>query len=284
MVRLSAVQPCCLLRACLKDVLCYLSYKKQKGPYMFLRILTATALITAPVFAAAQDAQNEVSFWLGLGPDLEPGYFGDADQDAGVGFKFAIDTVKIGPVSREPGQATGLGFGPSVRYITGRDADDFEELAGLATIDPSLELGGRVSYAAPSFELFASLRYGAVGHKSFVSEVGGDLIYRPTDNIRLSAGPRVLWGDEDYANTYFGISADEALASTVFGDAFEAGSGMISAGAELEAVYEVSDNWQVVGTITYDKLRGDAADSPISESDEQISTQIVLTRKITFNF
>jgi outer membrane scaffolding protein for murein synthesis (MipA/OmpV family) len=230
----------------------------------------------------AQGAQNEVSVRLGLGPDLEPGYFGDADQDPGVGFKFSIDRVKIGPVVREPGQATGLGFGGSVRYITGRDADDFEELAGLETIDPSLELGGRVKYAAPSYELFASLRYGAVGHSSFVSEVGGDLIYRPTDNIRLSAGPRVLWGDDTYANTYFGVSEAEALTSAF--EEFEAGSGMISAGAELEAIYEVSDNWQVVGTISYDKLRGDAADSPITESDEQISTQIVLTRKITFNF
>ncbi len=250
---------------------------------MFLRILTATALITAPVFAVAQDAQNEVSFRVGLGPKLEPSYFGDADQDVGVGLKFSIERIKIGPVSREPGAASGLGFGPSLRYIRGRDADDFDELVGLKTIDPSLELGGRVKFSAPSYELFASLRYGAIGHESFVSEIGGDIIYRPTDNFTLSAGPRILWGDDTYASTYFGVTEAERLAGSAF-EEFDASSGMISAGAELEAIYEVSDNWQVVGTITYDKLRGDAANSPISESDEQISTQIVLTRKITFNF
>ena len=248
---------------------------------MFLRILTAAALITAPVFAVAQDAQNEVSFRLGLGPKLAPSYFGDADQDARAGFKFSIERVKIGPVSREPGAATGLGFGASVRYIAGRDADDFEELVGLETIDPSLELGGQVKYSAPNYALFASLRYGAIGHKSFVSEIGGDIIYRPADNFTLSAGPRILWGDDTYASTYFGVTADEASLTIT---EFDASSGMVSAGAELEAIYEVNDNWQVVGTITYDKLRGDAADSPITESDEQISTQIVLTRKITFNF
>lgn len=280
MVRLSAVQPNCLLRACLKDVLCYLGGKTQKGSYMFLRILTATALITAPVFAVAQDAQNEVSFRLGVGPKIAPGYFGDADQDARAGFKFSIESVKIGAVSREPGQASGLGFGGSVRYIRGRDADDFEELAGLETIDPSLELGGKVKYAAQNYEVFASLRYGAIGHKAFVSEIGGDLIYRPADNIRLTVGPRFLWGDDDYANTYFGVTTDS---SSTF-DEFEASSGMISSGADLEAIYEVNDNWQVVGTVTYDKLRGDAANSPITKSNEQISTQIVLTRKITFNF
>ena len=250
---------------------------------MFLRILTAAALITAPVSAVAQDAQNEVSFRLGLGPKLAPSYFGDADQDARAGFKFSIDRVKIGAVSREPGQASGLGFGGSVRYIRGRDADDFEELVGLETIDPSLELGGQVKYSAPNYALFASLRYGAIGHKSFVSEIGGDIIYRPADNFTLSAGPRILWGDDTYASTYFGVTAAEISAGSTFAE-FEATSGMVSAGAELEAIYDVNDNWQVVGTITYDKLRGDAADSPITESDEQISTQIVLTRKITFSF
>ena len=250
---------------------------------MFSRTLVIAALIATPYFAVAQDGQNEVSFRLGLGPNLDPSYFGDADQDAGVGFKFSLERIKVGPISREPGAASGLGFGPSLRYIAGRDASDFDELAGLATIDPSLELGGRVKYSAPSYELFASLRYGAIGHESFVSEIGGDIIYRPTDNFTLSAGPRILWGDDTYASTYFGVAASEAGVGNSFA-AFDASGGLVSAGAELEAIYALSDNWQVIGTVTYDKLRGDAADSPITEQDEQLSTQIVLTRKITFNF
>ncbi|MFT7145343.1 MAG: outer membrane scaffolding protein for murein synthesis (MipA/OmpV family) [Yoonia sp.] len=264
-------------------MLCYFNGMAQKGHLMFSRIITAAALIAAPVVAVAQDGQNEVSFRLGLGPNLAPSYFGDADQDAGLGFKFSLETVKVGPLSREMGAASGLGFGGSLRYISGRDAADFEELAGLEDIDPALELGGSVKYSAPYYELFASLRYGAVGHKSFVSEIGGDMIYRPTDKLRMSIGPRFLWGDDTYANTYFGVTGEESEANEVF-DPFEAGSGMISSGAELEAVYEVSENWQVIGTITYDRLRGDAANSPITQSDEQLSTQIVLTRKITFNF
>ncbi len=250
---------------------------------MFSRIFTAAALIAAPAFAVAQDGQNEVSFRLGVGPKFQPGYFGDADQDAGVGFKFSLETVRVGPLSREMGEASGLGFGGSLRYISGRDADDYEELAGLEDVDPALELGGSVKYSAQYYELFASLRYGAVGHESFVSEIGGDMIYRPTEKLRMSIGPRFLWGDDTYANTYFGVTGDESIANGVF-DPFEAGSGMISSGAEIEAIYDVNDDWQVIGTITYDRLRGDAADSPISESDEQLSTQIVLTRKITFNF
>jgi outer membrane scaffolding protein for murein synthesis (MipA/OmpV family) len=249
---------------------------------MFSRILTAAALIAAPAFAIAQDGQNEVSFRFGVGPTQGPGYFGDADIDTGVGYKFSIDTVKVGPISREPGRASGLGFGGSLRFISGRDAADFEELEGLETIDPALELGGKVRYSAPYYSLFASLRYGAVGHKSFVSEIGGDMIYRPSDNFRVTLGPRFLWGDDTYANTYFGVTAAESGASAF--DPFEAEGGLLSSSARLEATYNMNDNWQVIGTVTYGQLRGDAADSPISQSDEQISTRIMLTRKVTFNF
>jgi outer membrane scaffolding protein for murein synthesis (MipA/OmpV family) len=237
-----------------------------------------------PVFAAAEGSGNEVSFRIGVGPKLAPGYFGDADQDTGVGAKFSLEHVQIGSISRDGGAASGFGFGGSVRFINGRDAADFTELTGLETIDPSLEIGGQVLYAAPMFEAFASLRYGAVGHKSFVSEIGGDLIIQPTDNLRLTAGPRMLWGDDDYAATYFGVTAEESMASGDLIAAFDAGGGLISAGAEIEATYAFNDDWQLVGTVTYDTLRGDAANSPITTEDDQITTQIVLTRKITFNF
>lgn len=247
---------------------------------MVSRILATIALVMVPAVAAAE---NELSFRLGVGPKLAPGYFGDADQDLGFGAKFEIDRIQLGPVVREPGEAQGLGFGGSVRFVRGRDAADYEELAGLEKIDPSLEIGGRVKYSAPMFEAFASLRYGAIGHEAFVSEVGGDLILQPMEKLRLKAGPRFLWGDDSYASTYFGVTTAESDANGTFAE-FEAGAGMISAGAEIEATYEFNDDWQIVGTVSYDVLRGDAANSPITEKDEQVSTQIVLTRKITFNF
>ncbi|WP_375253863.1 MipA/OmpV family protein [Yoonia sp.] len=249
---------------------------------MLLRFVAIAALIVTPVFAAAQDGGNELSFRFGVGPKLQPGYFGDADQDTGVGVNFALESLRIGPVANS-GDANGLGFGGSFRYIGERNAEDFSELAGMETIDRSLEIGGQVKYVTPLFEAFASLRYGAIGHKSFVSELGGDLVVRPAENLRITAGPRALWGDEDYASTYFGVSAQESADNGVFAP-FAPDSGIISTGAEIEATYAFSDDWELVGTLKYYILRGDAADSPISEDNDQVTTQIVLTRKVTFNF
>ena len=125
-------------------------------------------------------------------------------------------------------------------------------------------------------------RYGVIGHEAFVAELGSDVYYRPTDQLTFKAGPRILLGDDDYAQTYFGVSAAESAASDFA--SFDAQGGIMSAGAKAEAIYSINDDWEVVGTLQYEQLRNDAADSPITQSDEQISGRIVLTRRITFGF
>ncbi len=248
-----------------------------------LRVITLTALVACPLAAMAQDGGNGVTFRFGLGPAVGPGYFGDDDVDPGVAAEFKLEELRLGGLSAGNDlDSYGLGFGGSVRYIGPRDADDFEELTGLDDIDPALEIGGGLEFTTPGYEIFAKVRYGVIGHESFVAVVGGDLFYRPTDHLTLRAGPRVLLGDNDYAQTYFGVSAAEGAASGF--DAFDARGGIISAGAKAEATYAINDDWEVVGTLRYDQLREDAASSPLTQSDEQLSGSIVLTRRITFGF
>ncbi len=249
---------------------------------MLLRYLMAASLAVTPAALMAQEKANEIEFRFGLGPSFGPGYFGDEDIDPGVGFKFGLEGLRLGGVPLGGGENYGLGFGGSLRFIGARNADDFDELEGLDDIDASLEIGGGLEFNAPDYQLFAKLRYGVIGHESWVAEFGGDLLYRPTDQITFRAGPRVLMGDDDYAQTYFGVTAAEAAASSL--TEFDAGSGIISAGARAEATYAINNDWEVVGTISYNQLREDAADSPISQSDEQLSGSIVLTRRITFGF
>jgi len=248
---------------------------------MFLRRTVFICLFAAPTFVAAQDAGNGISFRFGVGPSVGPGYFGDEDYDPSIALKFQLERFQFGGVATGEA-ATGLGFGGSVRFIGARDPDDFDELTGLEEIDPTLEIGGGLEFTGPNYDVFAKVRYGVVGHESFVAELGGDYVYQPIDQLTVSAGPRVLLGDDDYAQTYFGVSDTESGASGL--DQFDASGGLISAGAELEAIYSLNDDWEVVGTINYDQLQADAADSPISFSDDQFSGSIVITRRITLGF
>lgn len=244
-----------------------------------LRTTLTFALLTLPFAALAQDG---VEFRFGVGPDFGPSYFGDADSDAGVAFDFELERLQFGSLAIDGADAPGLSYGGSFRFIGGRDPANFDELTGLDVIDPSLEIGGRVEYTTPDFAVFAKLRYGAIGHEAFVAELGGDLQYRASDRFVVSGGPRVLLSDDSYAQTYFGVTGEEADVSAF--EAFDAEGGLISAGAQAEAVYTLNDDWQLVGTISYDRLQADAAESPLTASDDQLSGSLVLTRRITFGF
>ncbi|PJI91231.1 outer membrane scaffolding protein for murein synthesis (MipA/OmpV family) [Yoonia maricola] len=250
---------------------------------MLNRLILSTVLLTVPLAAAAQEQANGIEFRFGLGPSIGPGYFGDEDYDIGVRPKFQLERFQFGDISRDRrDRATGLRFSPSIRFIGARSADDFDELTGLDDIDPTLEIGGGLAFRTADYEVFAKLRYGAIGHEAFVAELGSDIFYQPSDQLTFKAGPRILFGDADYAQTYFGVTADESAASSF--DAFDAAGGLMSAGAKAEATYAINDDWQVVGTLQYDQLLDDAADSPITQSDDLFSGSIVLTRRITLGF
>ena len=62
--------------------------------------------------------------------------------------------------------------------------------------------------------------------------------------------------------TYFGVTpAESALSGTLA--AYSPGGGFKSVGAELNVRYEFAPQWAIRGEFIYEKLIGDAADSPI---------------------
>ncbi len=245
---------------------------------MLQRIILAVLAAAAPMAAMAQDDANGVSFRFGLGPSFAPEYFGSEDIAPGVGAKFRLERLQFGSLSLGGSDNYGLGMTGSFRFVGARSADDFDELAGLDDIDASVEVGGGLAFTTPDYDVFAVLRYGVVGHESFVAEFGSDVYYRPTDQLTFKAGPRLLLGDDDYAQTYFGVAGAVSLPD------YAAQGGLISAGAVAEATYAINDDWEVIGTLQYDQLRSDAANSPITQSDDQVSGSIVLTRRITLGF
>ncbi len=234
-----------------------------------------------PVTGLAQ-ANDDAGVFLGLGAKSAPAYFGADSAETGVTGRLRFGETSVGDIALGESGLYALGVGGSVRFISERSADDHAALAGLADIDATLELGGKVTFIAPQYDVFAALRYGFGGHEAFVAEMGGDFVYRPDDVWSLRGGPRLLWGSDDYAQTYFGVTAAEATASAF--DAYDAGAGVISAGIAAELTYQVTADWGVLGILRYDQLQGDAADSPIVQSKDQTSVSLMVTRRVSFGF
>lgn len=241
--------------------------------------------VSAP---AGQDtaSRDQLRFTAGLGILSRPEFFGSDDNDVLATGSFSFEYLRFG--SFELGEPDpnavprGLSYGGSVRVVSERRSDEFPILAGQEDIDLSVELGAGVTYTQPSYEVFADIRYGVVGHESLVGEVGMDVFLRPSDRLTLSAGPRVLWGSDDYADTYFSVDANAASPL----EPFQAEGGILSAGVELGAEYAIDDTWGIEGSVRWDRYIGDAEDSPIvtGGSDENVTATILATRRFTFDF
>lgn len=263
---------------------------------MLRSTLAVLALTTAA--ASAQDMDSPVLSTQATGPALgftlrggvqsRPEYFGSGIDEAAPAFDGSLNYLRLGGFTfgnPDPLYVPeGFGVTGSFRYIGERDDDDSSELVGLEDIDAALEIGGGLRYATRDYQVFGNVRYGVIGHEAFVGELGADVFLRPTDRLTLRAGPRALFGDGDYTSTYFGVTEAENVASVGNFAAYEADGGLVSTSVELGAGYRINDNWGVDATVSYERLRDDAARSPITQDDDQIRASIGVTRRFSFGF
>lgn len=239
------------------------------------------------------DGPRGLYFSTLLGVQSTPEYFGSDTQTTGVKFSPGLVYLNLGwltlgepffaddPKERKPG----FGLRGSFRFIGGREADDFDALAGLDDIDPTLEVGTGLGYTAGSLEVYADARYGLGGSDAWVGELGGNLVMRPSDRLALRVGPRFLYGSEGYTDTYFGVTPAESVRSGLA--AFDADkAGLVSAGLELTATYRLGEQWWLEGGARYDRLQGRASDSPIvtQGSADQTEVHIGIRRAFVLEF
>ena len=248
-------------------------------------IFRVTAGLLAATIASAAAAQNSVT--VGLGPQSAPAYFGSDENEVGVTGNFSIQQLNFGPLrmgGSEGGAATGIGFTGSFRYIGERKAEDYPELTGLADLDAALEIGGGLTYTADNFEVFGLARYGVMGHSSLTGDLGANAILRPTDQLTLRVGPRLFFGDDEYAQRYFGVTATEAANPGNTFTAYDATGGLLSRGFEVSADYAFNADYGVTATVRYDEYLNGAADSPIVQqgSSDAVTAAILLTHRFNF--
>ena len=231
----------------------------------------APATEPAGTLSSQGASDRRAIFTLLVGADSRPGYFGAEENIIVPRFSPNIGAVSFGQfnfgdeedaLDEDPNdRPLGFAVGGSFRFVTERSSDTYDELEGLDDVDFSLEVGATVGYAWPNVEAFGQLRYGVLGHESWVGELGAYYVARPTDDIALRIGPRLLFGSDSYTDTYFGVSADEAASSDF--EAYDPEGGLVSAGVEVIATYQLSQKWWLEGRARWDQFQNDAADSPI---------------------
>jgi outer membrane protein len=253
-------------------------------------VVTLATTLAATLAAALPAAAQERSFNFALtgGVAAIPSYPVADSYRAAPDAGFTFGSLKWGKVNIGNGVGAtprnGLALRGAFKVIGSRDVADNPELAGLADIDTAVELGFGLVYRQSNWQAFGEVRRGFGGHEGVTGTLGADVIFRPTDRLTLTAGPRINLGNDTFAATYFGVSAAEAAASR-FG-AYQASGGVLGAGVQMQASFALTDDWALDGMLSYERLQNDAADSPItmSGSPDQWRVSIGLTRAFTLRF
>ena len=157
-----------------------------------------------------------------------------------------------------------LRAGPSLGVAFGRDQDDSDALRGLGDVDTGVTAGGfvRLNYGPALLRLRASQEF-AGGH-------GGALVsarlgtFLPIGNRAvISPGVSTTWASEDYMQSFFGVSRDQAARSVY--TPFSADAGFKDVGFDVNLGVKLTEHWSATALFAYRRLIGDAADSPIVE-------------------
>lgn len=205
---------------------------------------------------------------LGLGAGFAPSYPGSddlqiyplfeferVDSDREFDFEapdesFAFDLFHTG----------GFSFGPLVNFEDSRTSEDVGTV--LPKVGFSVEPGvfAQMDFSE-NFRVRSEVRKGISGHEGWIATAGADVILRDRDEWLFSFGPRLTWSDDKYHDAYFSVAPIDAPAAGL--PAFDAEGGIQAYGGLASTMFQVSKHWGIMAFGKYDRLTGDAADSPI---------------------
>jgi len=187
-------------------------------------------------------------------------YFFGADPGAGAGAPAGLGAYLL----RDKRWSLGVDVGGEGRMP--RRASDAPVLRGWGDIPGAVRAGAFVSYRMPWMLITSSVSI-ANHNQGVVASLGAMTGYRPTPRLTLSIGPRVTWASSQYAMTFFGVTTAQSQIAGIAPHPARAGLNFL--GGTAGANYALSTRWSVAATVSYGKLQGDAADSPVTTAKIQ---------------
>lgn len=160
--------------------------------------------------------------------------------------------------------------GPLAGWRFGRDEDDADRLEGLGDVDGGVVVGGYAGYKIGAFKPFVSYHHQVSG-----DDTGG--LTRFGIEAQTTLAPRFLitgtvgatYADEDYMDSYFSVTAAQSASSQAGLGRFDADAGIKDVYFGLTSDVPLTEQWTLKLSGRYSRLTGDAADSPIVETEDQ---------------
>ncbi len=264
-----------------------------------LSLALAGLIMVAPAASRAADtspgpAKSPLApDWLvtvQFGPGLSPAYPGSSAYRPvpvpGLGVRRSDEPERFAAPDDGFGapilDTAGFRLGPVANVLIPRWTMH-QELNGLRKLSTAIEIGAYAEYyPVDDMRLRGELRQGVYGHDGLVATFGSDFIRR-AGAFLFSAGPRINLGTAAYANGYFDVTPDQALANGRV-PPFQSHGGVTSAGFMTTARYDFDPRWNATVYGGLQRLTGSPGASPIPNilgSRNQYSAGLMFARTFT---
>ncbi len=234
------------------------------------------ALAAAPAAAQTTSGPFGDRWQVGGFVYVSPSFEGSKSYDAiafpfvapaGLGSDGFIQIKGADDVRLRLFQSGGFELGPLAGYRFGRDGDDVTNV-NVDDVDGGLVLGAFATYRTGPLAFSVSYHHQATGDDTGgLFRFGVEHTGRLSPTFKLTTGIGANYADDDYMTAFFAAP----------GFAPDAGFKDIHIGAT--AVLDLSDRWSLHLIGRYAHLIGDAADSPIVETENQLYGGLALSYK-----
>lgn len=157
----------------------------------------------------------------------------------------------------------GWSVGPFANYLPGRTSDG--SLRGLRDVSDMAEVGGFVQYSPDDYwRVFAEMGGalgGGHGQGGVLGRVGGELGYPLGLGIIGDTSVAAHFADGRQAQTFFGVSEQEAQASGI--REYNASGGLQKVALTQSVQFPLAPGWLLLTSATWTRLTNSAADSSI---------------------
>lgn len=153
-------------------------------------------------------------------------------------------------------------LGPTLKIRMPRKESASSDLTGLGDVDWTVEVGGFAEiWPTEWLRGRAELRQGLGGHRGLVSDLMLDAVVPVAPRLTLSGGPRMTIVSAKAESPYFSVTPGQSVASGL--PVYDAGGGVHSYGVGAQARYAWTPKWSSHIFVEYERLTGDAANSPL---------------------
>ncbi|MGE0768860.1 MAG: MipA/OmpV family protein [Hyphomicrobiaceae bacterium] len=171
--------------------------------------------------------------------------------------------------------------GPLAGWRFGREQEDGPLLSGLGDVDGGLVVGGYMAYRLGVLKPYLSYHHQVTGNAtSGVLRLGSEATFQLSRNVELIGTAGASYADDNYMQAYFAITPQQAVASTAGLAIYDASAGFKDVFVGTTAKIALSELWTLRLSARYARLIGEAADSPLVESENQWTAGIGVTYRL----